>query len=358
MADEPGPDAEALDLDDARRRYHFALAPEDLDRLPFYSALLARLEADDVALALLASVRAEQRNPMLVLAALHRAALLGHPVLAPIYDVVRHGVATDLDVAAAAVVEVVRREPEVVRAQLWRSTQTNEPGRSAVLQAVVRDLVAPGETMAVIDVGASAGINLFFDRFPVRARDDRDPLTLVCEDEGPVDRETPLPTVGARVGIDPNPLDLGDDDDRLWLKACLWPEERRRHERFDAIVARYRSWPAATLLEGDALERLGDALALAGDDDLRVVVNTWSAFYFAERERRAYYDALRELGASSNVAWVSIESTLVAWPGLEESTDERRRGASQVVTSSPGEAPVRWGWCHPHGRWVERLSRP
>ncbi len=349
--------ADELDLDDARRRYHFALAPEDLDRLPFYAALLARLEDDEGALGLLASVRAEQRNPMLVLAALHRAALLGHPILAPLYDAIRHGAPIDVDAAADAVIAVVRAEPDVVRSQLWRSTQTNEPGRSAVLQAVVRDLVAPDETMAVIDVGTSAGINLFFDRFPVRARDDGDPLTLVCEDEGDVDRATPLPRVGARVGIDPYPLDLGDDDDRLWLKACLWPEERRRHERFDAIVARYRAWPATTLLKGDALDRLDDALELAANDDLRVVVNTWSAFYFSEPERRAYYEALREHGASSNVAWVSIESTLVAWPDLEVVSDERRRGASQVVVSRPGEAPVRWGWCHPHGRWVERLSR-
>ncbi len=358
MAEGPHPPTESLDLDDARRRYHFALAPEDLDRLPFYSALLARLEGDDTALALLASVRAEQRNPMLVLAALQRAALLGHPVLAPIYDLVRHGVPTDPGVAADAVLEVVRRDPAVVGEQLWRSTQTNEPGRSAVLQAVVRDLVEPGQTMAVIDVGASAGINLFFDRFAVRARDDGDPLTLVCVDEGAVDRDAPLPSVGARVGIDPSPLDLGDDDDRLWLKACLWPEERRRHERFDAIVERYRTWPSTTLLEGGALERLEDALELSDDDDVRVVVNTWSAFYFSEPERRAYYEALRALGATSNVAWVSIESTLVAWPGLEEVTDEGHRGASQVVTARPGEAPVRWGWCHPHGRWVERLSRP
>ncbi|HET8990282.1 MAG TPA: DUF2332 domain-containing protein [Acidimicrobiales bacterium] len=349
--------ADEADLDDARRRYHFALAPEDLDRLPFYAALLARLEADEAALRLLASVRVEQRNPMLVLAALHRAALLGHPVLGPLYDAIHRGAPIDVGAAADAVVEVVRDEPEVVRTQLWRSTQTNEPGRSAVLQAVVRDLVSPHETLAVVDVGTSAGINLYFDQFPVRARDDGDPLTLVCEDEGEVDRATPLPSVGVRVGIDPYPLDLGDDEDRLWLKACLWPEERRRHERFDAIVARYRTWPVTTLLKGDALDRLDDALELAAGCELRVVMNTWSAIYFTEPERRAYYEALRELGASSNVAWVSIESTLVAWPDLEEATDERRRGASQVVTSRPGEVPVRWGWCHPHGRWVERLSR-
>lgn len=347
-----------LDVDDARTRYRFALAPEDRDRLPFYSALLDRLEADELALTLLASVRAEQRNPMLVLAALHLAALRGHDDLGPLYDAARHGRITDPNGASDFVLEVLRREPELVSAELGRSTQTNEPGRSAVLQAVVRDLAAPDASIALVDVGSSAGINLAFDYFPVRALDDGDPLTLVCRDEGDVDRATPLAHVGARVGIDPHPLDLAREDDRAWLKACLWPEERRRHERFDAVVTRYPSWPRPVVLTGTALERLDEAIDLGRDEDLVVVVNTWSAFYFTPDERRAYYERLREVSASAKVAWVSIESTLVAWPGLDGGVTSHRRGASQVVVLRPGGSPVRWGWCHAHGRWVERLTRP
>jgi len=85
----------ALDLEDARRRYHFSFTREDHERLPFYSALMIALERDLVAQALLAGVRVEQRNPMLVLASLHLAALRGHPVLAPIYADARHGLITD-----------------------------------------------------------------------------------------------------------------------------------------------------------------------------------------------------------------------------------------------------------------------
>ena len=132
--------AEAYDLDDARKRYHFALAPEDYDRLPFYAALLRELESDTLALELLASVRHEQRNPMLVLAALHLASLTGHDVLGPIYNDARHGALEDPDGAARQVMDVVRSTPDIVRGQLWRSTQTNEPGRSAVIQAVMGDL--------------------------------------------------------------------------------------------------------------------------------------------------------------------------------------------------------------------------
>jgi len=79
------------------------------------------LERDLVAQALLAGVRVEQRNPMLVLASLHLAALRGHPVLAPIYADARHGLITDHVAAADVVVGALNREPELVRSELHRS---------------------------------------------------------------------------------------------------------------------------------------------------------------------------------------------------------------------------------------------
>ena len=350
---------EALDLDDARTRYHFALEPEDYDRLPFYGALLHELERDPIALELLASVRAEQRNPMLVLAALHLAALRGHQTLAPIYDAARRGDLRDPVDAARRVLAVIHGAPHVVADELWRSTQTNEPGRSAVLQAVIADLAANAtRAINVIDVGTSAGINLYFDKFPVRAHDDDNPLTLVCDDRPRLDRSRALPEVRSRVGIDPNPLDLTHPADRLWLKSCLWPEERRRHDRFDAIVTARPDWPDSTILTGRALERLDDALSVCDTDVMTVIINTWVAYYFTPDERLAYFHEVERRCARENVAWISIESTLVALSGVEVDERDRRRGASQVVLTRPGSSPVRWGWCHAHGRWLERVTTP
>lgn len=346
-----------IDLDDARRRYRFALAPEDRDRLPFYHALSGELENDALALEILAEVRAEQRNPMLVLATLHLAALRGHPVLGPIYDAARHGTLSEPVDAARDVVDVLRSSPNLVRDELWRSTQTNEPGRSAVIQAVVGDLAGKDcGDVAVIEVGTSAGINLHFDQFPVRPHDDGNPLTLVCDDRTPVDRERGLPQVRQRVGIDPHPLRLDRDEDRLWLKACLWPEERRRHERFDAVVAAYATWPPATILAGSARERLDDAFALVDDDAMTIVFNTWVAFYFTPDERDEYFTTMTRRCAATNTAWISVESTLIEVPGVSVNEGAHHRGASQIVLTRPGATPETWGWCHAHGRWLERTS--
>jgi hypothetical protein len=349
---------EELDLDDARKRYRFALAPEDYERLPFYSALLHELETDQLALELLASVRVEQRNPMLVLAALQLAALRDHPILGPIYNDARHGELGEPDSAAKRVIDVLHDTPELVRDELWRSTQTNEPGRSAVIQAVVADLAEGATAVNVIEVGTSAGINLYFDKFTVRDHDDGKALTLVCEDVTPLDRSRPMPEVLTRIGIDPHPLLLANEEDRRWLKACLWPEQRRRHERFDAIVEAQPSWPTLTILRGHAMEQLNHAFELVDDSAMTIVMNTWTAFYFTDHERVEYFNEVSRRCAKGNVAWLSIESTMVKWPHVDTDDHVRHRAASQIVASQARGSAVRWGWCHAHGRWLEKTTAP
>jgi hypothetical protein len=344
----------ALDLEDARRRYHFSFTREDHDRLPFYSALMGLLQNDLVAQELLAGIRVEQRNPMLVLASLHLAALRGHPVLAPIYHDARYGRITDPALAARRVLDVVHADPELVRGELHRSTQTNEPGRSAVFQNVIAFIAQRGhQTINLIDVGTSAGINLYFDQFPVREHDDDNPLTLVCHDDPPVDRSLAAPEVRSRVGIDPSPLDLAVEDDRLWLQACLWPEEPRRLARLDAIIEQRASWPETTVLRGTAAERLGDATALGDPSALSVVINSYAVAYFSEEDQRAYYEDMVERCARGNVAWISLESPfMVNWPTSDTSSESARKGATQVLVTLPGASPREWGWCHHHGLWL------
>lgn len=344
----------ALDLEDARRRYHFAFNAEDRARVPFYAALLSALENDEQAQTLLAEIRVEQRNPMLILASLHLAALKGHPVLTAIYSQARAGQLDDPSWAATKVLGVVNDEPDTVRRELHRSTQTNEPGRSAVFQAVIALIAKRGHRVInVVDVGTSAGINLYFDRFPVHSYDDENPLTLVCRDDSPIDRSLPLPSVVSRVGVDPSPLDLSIEADRLWLQACYWPEEPRRMARLDAVLAARPSWPTTTILKGTASERLGEALALGDPTALTIVVNSYALAYFSASDQMAFFDEMAQRCATSNVAWISLESPFVVqWPTSLTTSDEARQGGTQILVTLPGGAPTQWGWCQHHGLWM------
>ncbi|HEV2427623.1 MAG TPA: DUF2332 domain-containing protein [Acidimicrobiales bacterium] len=342
-----------LDLDDARRRFGWALTDEDRARLPYYDALTRALADDETGLTLLAEVRVEQRNPMLILASLHLLALEGDPILAPLYDAVRDGDGGDPGAWAARVLAVARSEPDAVRAHLHRATQTNEPGRSAILQFAIPLAATGAREVNVVELGTSAGINLHFDRFPVAPVDGDDPLTLVCEDRGPVDRSTPLPRVAARVGVDLEPLDLNRRDDQLWLLACLWPEEPRRAARLRAIIERRPTWPAVTILAGDALARLDDALALTTPGVPTVVIDTWFAPYLEEDAQREMHRRLAGLCASGAVSWVSVELPVaVRWPEPAHRTEAPNTGATEVVVTRAHGEPEHVGWCHHHGRWL------
>lgn len=343
-----------LDLDDARRRYEHALAPEDRERHPFYAELCDRLGDDQLGLTLLAEVRATQRNPMLILAALQLLALRGHGVLGPLYERVRRGEPVEVKLDVETVLEVLHDAPELVRGELWRSTQTNEPGRSAVIQALVSELARGRRRINVIEVGSSAGINLHFERFHVREVDDHDALTLVCRDLGGVCERTLAP-IARRVGIDPNPLNLADVDDRQWLKACLWPEDRRRHERFDAVVAAWPAWEPVEVLRGSVRERFDEALALT-DDTFTIIINTWVLFYLSDEERAWFLARAHEATRAGGRATISVESPLVEIEGIDATARPAQRGASRIVVAREFGAPEAWGWCHPHGRWLEKVD--
>ncbi|MFI5036170.1 MAG: DUF2332 family protein [Acidimicrobiales bacterium] len=348
-----------LDLADARKRYGGALTPEDQARLPFYAGLVHAFQEDETALRLLAEVRAEQRNPMLVLAALHLLALEGHAVLGPLYEDVRHGRLTSTARMVDVVTAVLRTDADLVRAELHRSTQTNEPGRSAVLRAALPYAVPGVRRVNLVDVGTSAGVNLYLDQFPVAPVDDGNPLTLVCEDVGPIDRSRALPTIVSRTGVDLHPLDLAEPDDQRWLEACVWPEERRRFERMEAIIRARPTWPTVKIIAGDALERLDEALDFGEPRVTTVVMNTWFAAYLTREAQAAYFARLTERCAEGTVAWISIELPVaVNWPSPRGSTPAPQVGATQVMVTPPGGRPTHFGWCHHHGRWLIRDGEP
>lgn len=105
---------------------------------------------------------------------------------------------------------LVSQWPEIRRIILSKRTQTNESGQSAVLLPVLAALPQP---LALLEVGASAGLCLYPDKFSYQygnlprldPADQPGPL-LRCAIKGPVPVPTALPQIVWRAGIDMNPL--------------------------------------------------------------------------------------------------------------------------------------------------------
>lgn len=140
---------------------------------------------------------------------------------------------------------VIAHADAVVAECTARRLQTNEPLRLAPLLPVLTEVEGP---IALLEVGASAGLCLYPDRYSYRVVDSQGGLRAALDPEdGPstvvlqstVDGVLPalaMPDIVWRAGIDLAPLDAREDLDRRWLQGLVWPGEQGRAERVDAAL--------------------------------------------------------------------------------------------------------------------------
>lgn len=318
-----GPDgrgvADAVPAADLRKLFATFGATEGREYAPLYVRLGAAIAADDEVLALLAAAPVARRSPQLLFAAVHDL-VLAHPdaPLARWYPSVTGGPVPDGDAFPAFRAFLAEHEPAVRERLATRTVQTNEVNRCAAVAPALQVVARQGDTpLAVVEVGCSGGLNLWFDRFaydlgrgpegavgsPVRVRaEPRGPLR-----PPPVD---PLPDVAVRLGIDPAPADLWDDASVRWLQACVWPEHPERHRRLRAAVELARAEPPPVEV-GDALGSLPRVLADLPDGVVPVVAHTWVLYYLTPQDRARFLGVLEDAARRRPLWWVSLE-----WPGV------------------------------------------
>jgi hypothetical protein len=214
-------------------------------RSPFYVAVLRALEEDAAAGApWLDSLETAWSGRSfavgweaahLLLACLHFAALSG---AAEELGAVYPSCAGSGKDPGAAVRSYLRRAPGEFWERLRVSfVQTNEVDRSVAW--MIAAAAAFGERnmpFHLVELGASAGLNLVGDHLPHACR-------FVSPDGARVEppaRWDRLPhPVLTRTGLDIRPRRLADPQDRLWLRACVWADDLARLERLDRAVEAY-----------------------------------------------------------------------------------------------------------------------
>lgn len=203
---------------------------------------------------------------------------------------------------------------------LARSTQTNEAGRCATLLPALARIPGP---LALIEVGASAGLCLYPDRYSYRftateaagssgsdsawsttldPADGPSPVVLECELTNSTVPDH-LPEIAWRAGIDLNPLDITDADQREWLTSLIWPEHESRRERLLAAASVAAADPPH-LVRGDLLDTVETLLAEVPAGTQPIVFHS-AVLAYVDAEARARFASLMQ--SRDDVVWISNE---------------------------------------------------
>ena len=286
---------------------------------PSYERLALAVARDDELLTRIETLPPAKRQPNLLFGAVR---LLGGPVEDP---AAFRGFALANWAAIAAEMRT-------------RVTQTNEAGRCAALLPVLARLRQP---LALIEVGASAGLCLYPDRYAYRygehAVGEGEPV-LACAATGftPPSRR---PEVVWRAGLDLNPLDVTDPADVAWLEALIWPEHAHRRARLRAAAAVAKAEPPL-LVRGDLVDDLPALAARAPADATLVVFHTAVLYLVSPARRQAFAEVVRGLPGH----WIANESPgVLPYDGLPAPPDD----TSYHVVALDGR-PL--AWAKPHGQ--------
>lgn len=337
------------------------LQADSCDQLgsPFSGALLRRAAGDldrgGPAARLVAPWRDLSRRdllsaaiPLRLLGALHERVLSGEaPGLTQAYP--REGRAPDPDVAWVEALAVMEAHFDVLAAFMDHEPQTNEVRRSICLApGFIAAARGHGLPIRALELGASAGLNLSWDRFWYRFGattwgDPASPVRLDTDWSGPDPDVTAPIRVIERAACDRRPVNLTDDALRRRLIAYVWPDQFERLARIRAAIDVALAH-AVQVEAADAVD-WADREATPQAGVLTVLYHSVFWQYMPPERQAALTRVIEDKGA------LATRAAPFAWLRMEPPSDGPWRMEVSLTAWPGGEAQV-LAEVHPHGAKV------
>lgn len=288
------------------------------DYAPLYAHLGSQIAGDQELLAIAAHAAPGQSQPDLMLAAVHYL-LAREPGsrLARYYPTLSPDPAPPGGAFPDFRDFCLARRDELAMLVGSRLVQTNEVRRCCYLLPAVAlaiRLAAP-RPVALIEAGASAGLNLMLDGYAYDygtgtiSGSPGSPLTLRCELRGILPPlALPAPGIAWRAGIDLNPLDPLDPGDAAWLRALVWADHPGRARLLDQAIHAAGTLPAAPVHAGDATDLLPGLAASAPKDAAVCIMHTAFLAHLTLPERTRFQRQVAAVSAERPVYQISAET--------------------------------------------------
>lgn len=282
--------------------------------------------------------------PLRLAGTLHALVLNGlNPALAAAYP--PHHV--EDDTLWAAVSSALRHNEAFIQERLNSAPQTNEVRRSSALLPGFLTIASLFDLpLKLSEVGASAGLNLQWDRYAYQLGDflwgGGSSVVLAPEWQGTAPPSATL-TVAERAGCDLNPLDPTSRDDQMRLFAYIWPDQTDRLERTRAALGIAASNHLG-VVRADAIDWLKNRLAEPHDGQAHVVYHSVAWQYLPEKLKAEGEALIAHAGARA--------TELAPFARLQMEADDKP-GACLSLQIWPTGEKREIGRADFHGRWIK-----
>lgn len=345
-----------MDREELRRAFE---DPAEFPTSPLYRSLCRTVAVHDGLLDLAGRGRPGQYPTFLFFGAVHRLLLRGadHP-LAHFYPSIAGARASPAAEAGPALVSFCEAfEAELAETISTRLVQTSQVQRALGLRLglsmIARDVPGP---VHLIEVGASAGLSLRFDRYGYqvggrRFGDPASPVQLIADLYGTAslpDLDV-LPQIASVLGVDLHPVSVLDTDARGWLEALIWPENHGQRALLRAALALAAADPPL-IRAGDAIDVLPGIADELPAGEPRVVFHSATRMHVPACRLDAFDAAIACLNDSGPLWWLSIEDS----PDPDPRPGSARPGAA-LLLRGPGAPAETIAVVDGHLRWIEIL---
>ena len=329
---------------------------------PLYTDICLRAAEDAEMIEFAASCPPTQPSANLLLASVHALLLKGdpHPLRRFYPDVMASE--ADAEPPDATTYPLFREfvfehRDEILPMLETRRVQTNVVRRTTVMLPLfaLAARESGGRPLALIELGASGGLNLHWDRYHHTYRFESEADRVWGDTDSPLHlsarvQSDALPDlqddlrVASRVGIDLDPVDVGDPEQLLWLRALVFPEHVERHGELEAASGIARAHPAR-ILRGDASELAAALVEQAPDDATPCLYATAVLNQFPQESRQRLFDALSATARQRPFWLLTLDGTpngnALLRVGRFTSSGRRTREVARA---------------HAHGRWIHWAS--
>lgn len=283
-----------------------------------YERLSRDISGDSKILSIAARARTGQDPPYLLFATVHYLLLKGatHPLASfyrttPSFDASKQGLDPFPDFRSFC----LNHEEEIVRLISTRTVQYQKPNRCAILLPALQLVARHGKSpLSMIEIGASAGLNLLWDSYGYSYSNgfrcgvhENAPL-LTCQLKGMYLPPLPtvLPKVAFRIGVDLYPVDLDNTDSLVWLRSFVNPDHTFGAELLDTALKVAQS-EKPEVKAGDAVELLPALLREAPENSTICVMNSYLFLQLSQESIDSLRNTMLEFSREREVFQISLE---------------------------------------------------